>query len=477
MEVSESLVQALAPDQPSINAAKKLLNPAEWPVLSQSENVNTIWGECQGSGSKPYYTMADVADNGYKCTCPSRKFPCKHVLALFWLFSDVPGNFTKTDPPEWVNDWLGRRKRTNTGEKTTSTDDSNKPVNKLNTQSTPTEQALTPEEIAKREADKAKRASQNKAKTQDSIKQGLIEFQQWVNDQLSHGIVHFLKEDTTKCRKIAARLVDAKAVNLAARIDELPAKISVFPVQQQPNFVLQEFAKLILLSEAWLANPDDIDTFRSVASSENREQLLAPTSDMPKPIVKNGTWQIIGEKSEMLRNGLQVSMRWLLLVADSSSSLSAAPTFALLLDYSTVKSGKNKTTSVIGMQIEGSVIFYPSRSPLRAILGEHKYITDTPVSQPTNNTHWREHFLAIHAKMPWIDDVPYIAQAGRISEDNTGQYWWHNKDKTQCLPLINNAINPIILGSQLSSVFVLLNGQFAELISAKTEHWGVITCL
>ncbi|MEJ2424086.1 MAG: SWIM zinc finger family protein, partial [Candidatus Thiodiazotropha sp.] len=70
MDISLDVVQELAPDQASLTAAKKLLKPAKWPVKGQAPSVNTIWGQCQGSGANPYYTMADVVDHGYKCTCP-----------------------------------------------------------------------------------------------------------------------------------------------------------------------------------------------------------------------------------------------------------------------------------------------------------------------------------------------------------------------------------------------------------------------
>ncbi|NNG43253.1 hypothetical protein HJP15_10055 [Pseudoalteromonas sp. NEC-BIFX-2020_002] len=488
MEVSDTLVQELAPDQPSINAAKKLLKPAKWPVLGQAQDVNTIWGECQGSGSTPYYTMADVSDHGYKCTCPSRKFPCKHVLALFWQFSDLPDNFAKTAPPQWVNDWLGRRRRSTSTTDEASAQDNAAKISKsaapLSLHKTNVEKVLTDEELAKREEDKAKRAAQNRAKTLDSVAQGLTELQQWINDQLSSGIVQFLKDSRDKCRQIAARLVDAKAANLAARIDELPAKILAQPVQHQPSAALQELAKLALLSEAWLSNPQDIDAYRSVVSSENREQVLSPNTDenSTQPLTINGTWQVIGEKSQMRRNGLLASMRWLKLLSPSDEQTSTPATaIAMLLDFIPVKSGSSKTQSALGKTLKGKVTFYASRMPYRAILGEHEYMPQSPTNQQMSHIQeplqdWRLHFLQHHAQLPWLEEVPFITPAGRISQDKSGQYWWQNNTKTVHLPLINEVLDPLILGSQLDTAFVLLDGQFAELISVETASWGVILC-
>src|SRR5215470_11616687 len=79
-------IEALAPDQSSLAAARKLLKPSSWPTLAEGEGL--IWGECQGSGATPYRVAVNEADAGHKCTCPSRKFPCKHALALMWMRAD-----------------------------------------------------------------------------------------------------------------------------------------------------------------------------------------------------------------------------------------------------------------------------------------------------------------------------------------------------------------------------------------------------
>ena len=80
MSLTTNKITELAPDQASLNAAHKLMKPGKWPTLAQHGDL--VWGECQGSGANPYRTVFDRSNAGYKCTCPSRKFPCKHVLAV-----------------------------------------------------------------------------------------------------------------------------------------------------------------------------------------------------------------------------------------------------------------------------------------------------------------------------------------------------------------------------------------------------------
>src|SRR5215471_1748205 len=108
MPLTFERIEGLAPDQASLAAARKLLKPSSWPTLAESQGL--VWGECQGSGATPYRVVISEADAGYKCTCPSRKFPCKHVLALMWIRADKAAAFVPTTVPDWVKDWLSRRR-------------------------------------------------------------------------------------------------------------------------------------------------------------------------------------------------------------------------------------------------------------------------------------------------------------------------------------------------------------------------------
>ena len=83
-------VLALSPDAGSAKRGRSLAHTAKWPLLGKS--TRAIWGECQGSGKKPYRTVIDLdVDLGgpaFRCSCPSRKFPCKPAIALFLLYTE-----------------------------------------------------------------------------------------------------------------------------------------------------------------------------------------------------------------------------------------------------------------------------------------------------------------------------------------------------------------------------------------------------
>jgi len=107
MNLTEEQILTLAPDESSKKAGKELANPSKW--VTKGANEQAIWGECQGSGSKPYQTQIDVANVAFKCSCPSRKFPCEHGIALGLLYARQQNSFTETSMPAWVNDWISKR--------------------------------------------------------------------------------------------------------------------------------------------------------------------------------------------------------------------------------------------------------------------------------------------------------------------------------------------------------------------------------
>lgn len=100
-------VLALAPDDASAKAGKGLASPSKWDLLGQNEQA--LWGLCQGSGKNPYQPRVDLREVAFRCSCPSRKFPCKHSLALLLLHASQPSLFKSAQPPEWVAQWLQER--------------------------------------------------------------------------------------------------------------------------------------------------------------------------------------------------------------------------------------------------------------------------------------------------------------------------------------------------------------------------------
>lgn len=75
-------VQAAAPDARAFADGKKLAKPASWRRLGRDGDA--VWGVALGSKGDAYAVFARSKDD-VRCSCPSRKVPCKHCLGLLLL--------------------------------------------------------------------------------------------------------------------------------------------------------------------------------------------------------------------------------------------------------------------------------------------------------------------------------------------------------------------------------------------------------
>src|SRR5918996_4498463 len=108
MNYSSDQIIALAPDAASAKAGRSLATASKWQNVGGDERA--LWGECQGSGAKPYQIVIDLNEPAFKCSCPSRKFPCKHSLGLFLLVANQRATgSTVTTAPDWAAEWLEKR--------------------------------------------------------------------------------------------------------------------------------------------------------------------------------------------------------------------------------------------------------------------------------------------------------------------------------------------------------------------------------
>ncbi|UCI07071.1 SWIM zinc finger family protein [Mesorhizobium sp. B1-1-8] len=458
MQLDLKTIEALAPDQASLGAAAKLTKRSNWPRLETHEQLGLIWGECQGSGSNPYRVMFDTADHGYKCTCPSRKFPCKHILALMWIGVTAPTTFDRVDQtPDWVNDWIGRRRKpgqqpAQPGTEGKSIDDALQPQESP----APVEDAAAAE---RREAAQRKRAED----TRSAVSAALDELDQWIADQLRLGLSGFVDASSERCRRIAARLVDLKAAALAGRIDELPSRLLALRNEERPDAAIRELGKLVLLAKAWRAAPDDPELKRLVSTSETREQVLAH----PDAIQVESDWEVLGEKIETRRDGLVSHATWLL------DLKSPTPHFALLLDFFPASAGRRSNAFAPGDRFKARLVFYPSRSPLRALVAE-RFGDVASGAWPEAGVNTAADPLAAYAAFqdgaPWLSDCPLVLPPGTIQLDERDAAWWQGANGPQGIALpVAGTVNQTVLGLDLTATAALWNGARLELLASQSS--------
>src|SRR6266542_5594240 len=103
LTLSEDAVHRVAPDDKTVQAGRDLLRKNAFLNPAVSPDGTWLLAQCKGSGKEPYDVSVDLAAEAApvgRCTCPSRKFPCKHALGLMLAYLDKPESFQERQPPE-----------------------------------------------------------------------------------------------------------------------------------------------------------------------------------------------------------------------------------------------------------------------------------------------------------------------------------------------------------------------------------------
>nr|WP_250808305.1 SWIM zinc finger family protein [Neorhizobium tomejilense] len=416
MALSLTKIEALAPDQGSLAAAKKLLKPSGWPMVCE-DGEGLVWGECQGSGSNPYRVCVTEADAGYKCTCPSRKFPCKHSLALMWMRVEGKVAFSKGTAPGWVSDWLSRRRGTS------SAGVSSEPKTSISA----TEVEATEETDPKAEAKAAAARERSRQTREIAIAGGLDELALWLSDVVAAGVAAFASNPGPACRMMAQRLFDAKASGLGVMVDSLPSKILALPEFSRAVACVKELGVIHVIAEAYRRQtllPDHLkdDVRQMVGWNVTREALLA---DETAERVET-TWRVWMTRTELQPDKLRRIETWL--HGDGRS--------AVLIDYVPVSTGAAKSGYTVGEQFSAELAFYPSTVPMRALISRATsecVLSDAPLSVPqiSLGAAYGKYEDALAAK-PWLGDFPLLFRDGRIKRSGSRFYL---VDSGVCLPI------------------------------------------
>lgn len=392
MALSLSKIEAIAPDQGSLSAAKKLLKLSSWPGLFH-DGKGLVWGECQGSGSTPYRVSVTEDDAGYKCSCPSRKFPCKHSLALMWIRAEGREQFALADAPGWVTDWLARRRGPSAGAGTAPR------ASIAETEGADTGAEADP----KAEARAAAARERSRRERESAIAGGLEDLDAWLRDQISAGLVSFAVAPSGPCRTMAQRLVDAKAGGLAARVDAIPARLFQFPEEQRAIMAVRELGGLHLLASAYLRQAEIPELLRedvrqAVGWNMARDAVLSASGSRHC----EGTWTVVLSRSQVQPDKLRRNETWLL----------CGDEHAVLVDYVPVSTGASSGGFAAGERMQAELAYYPSAVPQRALILRAGPVTpddEAPLDlqRKTLSETYSQYEKALAAK-PWLEDYPLV---------------------------------------------------------------------
>lgn len=384
---SPERVTALAPDSASDVAGRRLATPVPWSGIGWAHPL--LWGACQGSGTTPYEVAIDVSGPTYACSCPSRKFPCKHVLGLLYLWSegriDEGGSISR-----FALHWSTRRERA--------------------------ESAEEPKPLPTKTAEQIAAAAARAAQREERVTDGLAELDRWLADQVTAGLAHTRPGTVAN---VAARMVDAQAPGVAGRLRDLDRASTVGGDRGRRaglDDTLSEYGLLHLLARGW-TQPDLSDDLRATIRAHigftiPKESVLAtpPVADR---------WAVIGMRDS---DEEQVSTRRVWLYGNRTGR------FALVLFFT--PHGMTADASLVpGSAVDAELHYYPGGPQLRALLGQTQTMLPTARIEVAAGTvaeavaTWR----GALAQDPWLTSYP-VCLSGRpdltpepVLVDSTGE--------------------------------------------------------
>ncbi len=365
-----------------------------------------------------------------------------------WMYADTPADFGPGTTPDWVGDWMGRRRKTGA----TKPEGSTKGKSLTTAQMGEPEKPKDPKAEARAKAAAEKRAAQTEA----SLLGAMDDLETWIDDQLRTGLSGLMGDLAPRCRAIAARMVDGKAAALAGRLDELPPELMALAGEERLDALISHLGKLVILARAFRADPKNPELRRAVATSEKREDIFAAQDALK---VK-ARWEVVGERIKTRRDGLVSQATWLLNLDKGG--------FALLLDFFPASVGKRGSAFAPGDQFSGEIVYYPSQTPLRALISEREPL-EAGLDWPELAT---ESLNARETTAPWETVTPVLLQSGRIMSDPAGKPWWQGTDGV-ALPL-DTAPAKSVYGMELAQTAALWSGARLSLLSAQTD-WGRVT--
>lgn len=327
MKLSKEQIIALAPDSSSVKAAEKLKTPAKWPVLAYSKDA--IWGHCQGSGKKPYAVCIDLKETAFKCSCPSRKFPCKHALALYLLHE--AGSTRETEMADWTSEWLEKRRQREQA--------------KISRAQNKKSEAIDPAKQQKKQAARL-----------NIMRDGLSECEAWLRDMVTLGLMTLPNMNDDYWTSPAARLVDAKMPGAAGIIQQMHKVVQSSSVNWIENFTML-IGKLYGIIQSFKnyeeLNSDMQADLRTVAGwSFEKNEVLAIDNTV------NGAWVVVGES---ITEDKRIREQRIWLCEEKTNRT------ALMLNFAFGRQPL-EVSMTPGTCFKADISYYPGTMPMRAII-------------------------------------------------------------------------------------------------------------
>ncbi|WPP49036.1 SWIM zinc finger family protein [Catalinimonas niigatensis] len=367
MNWTEDQVLAMAPDQASVTAGKAQAKAEKW--LSLHYNEKAIWGEIKGSGKNPYQAVIDTTQVAFKCSCPSRKFPCKHGLGLALVHARSPEKFHSKESPVWVEQWLSKREQKEEQKK----EKKDKPVD---------------------EKAQAKRAEARLEK----VHAGLEEVSLWLQDLIRQGLAQVPDKARTFWQSPAARMVDAQASGVANMLRVLD-QINYYGQDWQVD-LLKQLSRIFLLVQGFKNMerlPQDLqEDIRSMIGWSVQKDELKQQEGI------RDQWFVLAQETEK-EDKLTIQRTWLYSQQNKK--------YALIINFY-APGQLPDFTWMPGMTYDATLVFYPGRQSLRALVKEqHPQTTKAWPGALASLTALEQHITDQFTAFPWTTQIPVLLES------------------------------------------------------------------
>lgn len=374
-----------------------------------------LWGACSGSAATPYRTYARLDGFASRCTCPSRKRPCKHVVALLLLGVDdlvhdqpeVPADVAawQADPPRETRPARG-----------------------------------TLADPAAAEARAAQRA--------ERVRLGLEELDIWLSDQVRGGLAALQRAGYGPVDQVAARMVDAQAPGVASMLRALPAR---YVGADWPARTLEHLALVRLLVAAH-RRLDDLPPALAVTVRSRVGYPVAKESVLARPPVRD-RWAVLGYVDVP---DYQVTTRRVWLRGEATGR------WVLLLSFAA--GGADLDAGVMpGVTLDADVHLYPGAGQHRGLVGTEHARTDGVGDVPgAGVAEAAERFAALLGEDPWAERLPVVLRGAPVPPlDDTGRWLFRDED--------GDAV-PLVAGAEAWPLLARSMGDPVEVAGEWTRH-------
>jgi hypothetical protein len=356
-------VLALASDPASVGAGRAQASAGRWTGLGASDAA--VWGACRGSGKNPYLACVELAEPAFRCSCPSRKSPCKHTLGLLLLWAQ--GEVPSAAEPEWVSAWLAQR------------------AERAKRRAERPDAPRDPEAAARRAEQRAQR-----------VAAGAAELREWLVDRVRGGLGGAANGGAEELYGVAARMVDAQAPGLASGLRRAAGVIG--RDRDWPGRLLSELALLHVLAEAGtrLAElPADL-----AATVRSRLGFPTDTADVLASGERVADEWLVAGVAEEVTERLTTRRAWL------RGQGSGRP--ALVLSFAPPGQPLPGPPLPAGHTVRGELAFYPGAVPLRALVAQEGEPVRSGRPAGDSVAAALSSFADALAADPWLDRWPLL---------------------------------------------------------------------